>query len=314
MPKFKDRTGEKAINMQGYEMTIVNYKNSKDIDVQFNDELNTIYQHKKLTDFYKGKIKNPNYLMGLKSKATNGQSIKIIGGNAMNLQVEFEDGTIVDGIRMENFYSGKVRNINYPYSYGFGYIGLGEYKTIKEDGKTTLEYRTWSGVLERCYSEKFKLDNPTYIDCVCSQYFHNFQNFAEWYQENLWSENCTVIDKDILHKNSKLYSEDTCVLVDQRLNNLFTKSNKARGISPIGTSFSKAKNKYSSTMSMLDKNGIKKHRHLGYFNTSLEAFQAYKQAKELYIKQIANEYKDKYPSFPNKLYQAMLNYEVSITD
>ena len=39
-----------------------------------------------------------------------------------------------------------------------------------------------------------------------------------------------------------------------------------------------------------------------------------KQFKESYIKQVADEYKQKYPNFPDKLYNAMYNYEVEITD
>ena len=42
-----------------------------------------------------------------------------------------------------------------------------------------------------------------------------------------------------------------------------------------------------------------------------EAFRAYKQFKEDYIKQVADEYKDK---IPQKLYDAMYNYKVDITD
>ena len=42
-----------------------------------------------------------------------------------------------------------------------------------------------------------------------------------------------------------------------------------------------------------------------------EAFQAYKQAKEQYIKEVAEEYKDK---IPYRLYEAMMNYEVEIDD
>ena len=53
------------------------------------------------------------------------------------------------------------------------------------------------------------------------------------------------------------------------------------------------------------------HRNLGYFETPKEAFQAYKVAKENYIKQVADEYKDK---IPYRLYEAMYNYEVEITD
>ena len=53
------------------------------------------------------------------------------------------------------------------------------------------------------------------------------------------------------------------------------------------------------------------HRNLGYFETPKEAFKSYKTFKEQYIKQVADEYKDK---IPKKLYEAMYNWKVEITD
>ena len=51
--------------------------------------------------------------------------------------------------------------------------------------------------------------------------------------------------------------------------------------------------------------------NLGRFNTPEEAFYTYKEAKEKEIKRVADLYKDR---IPQKLYDAMYNYEVEITD
>ena len=53
-----NRIGEQALNNQGCMMTIIGYRNAKDIDVQFID--NTVVINKKYCDFKKGIIKNPN--------------------------------------------------------------------------------------------------------------------------------------------------------------------------------------------------------------------------------------------------------------
>lgn len=45
-----------------------------------------------------------------------------------------------------------------------------------------------------------------------------------------------------------------------------------------------------------------------------KAFDTYKQYKEHVIKETADEYKQKYSDFPQKLYNAMYNYNVLITD
>ena len=52
----------------------------------------------------------------------------------------------------------------------------------------------------------------------------------------------------------------------------------------------------------------------GSFDNSKDAFDCYKYNKEKIIKQVADEYKLKYPNFPQKLYDAMYKYEVEITD
>ena len=51
--------------------------------------------------------------------------------------------------------------------------------------------------------------------------------------------------------------------------------------------------------------------YLGMFKTVEEAFQAYKQAKEAYIKEVANKWKDQ---IDNRVYKALMNYQVEITD
>lgn len=287
-------------------MTIINYVNSHDIDVQFNDDIGTIYRHKKLTDFYKGKISNPNKYVGLEKISTSGHKMKILAGNTCNLTIQFEDGTIVNNIRKENFDKGMVKNPNDSKTYGVGYIGQGKYKTTDKYGRQRFVYNMWNGMIERCYSEKSKLKNPTYLDCYVSEYFQCFQNFAYWYSKNIWCDESLdiAIDKDVLIKGNKVYSEDTCCIVTREINNLFTSgTKKLRGKYPIGVSYRRGK--FES---------IYRGKYLGSFNSEEEAFLKYKDTKEIYLKQVAEKYKQNYPNFPQKLYDAMYNYEVEITD
>ena len=48
-----------------------------------------------------------------------------------------------------------------------------------------------------------------------------------------------------------------------------------------------------------------------YFNTELETFNAYKIAKESYLKDLANKWKGK---IDERAYEALMDYEVEITD
>ena len=50
---------------------------------------------------------------------------------------------------------------------------------------------------------------------------------------------------------------------------------------------------------------------MGYYDTEIEAFEIYKYYKERNIKQVADYYRD---LIPERLYNAMYNYEVEITD
>ena len=168
-------------------------------------------------------------------------------------------------------------------------------------------------MLRRCYSEDYKNKKPTYIGCEVYNEWLNFQNFAKWFEENYYEiEGETIaLDKDILVKNNKIYSPNTCVFVPERINTLFTKADKSRGKLPIGIVEDNRTHHFRARCSTLDENGKIKRVELGSYKTHEEAFIHYKQFKENYIKQVADEYK---PYIPKELYEAMYRWEVDIDD
>lgn len=194
-----------------------------------------------------------------------------------------------------------------PTIYGIGYLGEGKYKP-SNNGEITHCYRVWRAIIQRCYDEKFHKRQPTYKDCRVSEEWLNFQNFAKWYEENYYEieGEKMQLDKDILIKGNKIYSPSTCIFVPSKINVLFTKANRIRGELPIGVYFDKEKNKYRSQCYINNKKV-----RLGRYKTIEEAFLVYKNFKENHIKEIAEYYRD---YIPNELYQAMINYEVEITD
>ena len=233
------------------------------------------------------------------------------------IDIKFKDGTIITDKYFYDFIHGRIKNPNCKTVCGVGCIGQGKYKTT-QNGKQTQAGVAWYEMMKRCYGNQKEIKHPTYKDCTVCEEWHNFQNFAKWYYNNRWDNKLVLIpDKDILAHNygiSKIYSPDTCLLVDNRINNLFTKCDKSRGDLPIGVK--KSYNKYGITLSIFDKtkNNHKKWINLGNFDTPNEAFEVYKKEKEKYIKQIAEEYKENYDSFPQKLYDAMYNYKIQIDD
>lgn len=69
-----------------------------------------------------------------------------------------------------------------------------------------------------------------------------------------------------------------------------------------------------STRKFANKSLIKGYNgNLGYFQTKEESFAAYKASKERYIKMVATQYyKD--GKITEKVYNALMNYKVEITD
>ena len=158
-------------------------------------------------------------------------------------------------------------------------------------------------MLRRCYDKKLHLKEPTYKDATCCEEWLNYENYYEIDNDNM------QLDKDILYKDNKIYSPETCIFVNQRINKLFIKRKAKRGSLPIGVTYNKRDNKIQARCDITKGNGGKKY--LGSLKTPEEAFKAYKTFKEKYIKQVADESKDK---IPKKLYEAMYRYEVEITD
>ena len=234
--------------------------------------------------------------------------MKIIKYNGNNdIDIEFENGWIARNRSYFDFKKGSIKNPYCPSVYGIGFLGEGEY-SAGLNKRHTKEYVLWKNMLKRCYDNDYQEKLPTYKGCSVCKEWHNFQNFAKWFNENYYEvdDERMELDKDIFVKDNKIYSPSTCCFVPQRINKLFTKRQNKRGDLPIGLKYNK---KLKIQVSCDTGNGRRKH--LGYYDTETEAFQVYKEFKENYIKQVADEYKDK---IPEKLYNALYCYEVEIND
>lgn len=228
--------------------------------------------------------------------------------NATNVTIrDLDNNCIIKNVEIGALKNGRIRSPYDKVVYGIGYYGEGNYKA-KINGKFTKHYITWSAMMQRCYSKS--KERQTYEDCTVCEEWHNFQNFAKWYDENYYEieGEKMCLDKDILFKGNKIYSPNTCIFVSNRINCLFVKCNKSRGVCPIGVSYLKKLNKYSADCNTTND---MKRIHIGVYNTQEEAFNRYKQFKEKTIKEVAEQYKDR---IPQKLYNAMYKYEVNITD
>lgn len=242
-----------------------------------------------------------------------GTKMQIINYNCeSDIIVKFNDTEYIVKTTYREF---KNNQLNSPYDKticNIGFLGEGNYGAFDVISNVpTKEYDAWRSMIRRCY--KKNINNNSYKNCTVCEEWHNFQNFAKWYDENYYEvdNEKMCVDKDILHKGNKVYSPENCIIVPNCINCIFIKHKETRSNLPIGV-YSRVNRQplrpYVAQCSDV-RNGTQKT--LGSFSTPIEAFHVYKEYKEKYIKEIANMYID---IIPKKLYDAMYKYEVELTD
>ena len=228
-----------------------------------------------------------------------------------NVEIQFLKTGYEKSARLDCIRNGEIKD---PYAPSVCSVGIiGDKYPITINGVLTKEYKLWTYMLQRCYSDTnvcdtYKNKNPTYIDCKVSDGFLYYEYFYEWCNKQIGFDNeGWHLDKDLLIKGNKVYSEDSCVFLPREINLLLTKREASRGEHLIGVCWSKTANAFKATV----RKNKGKQEHLGYFKTELEAFNAYKQAKEIFIKEQANNWKSQ---IDIRAYNALMNYQVEIDD
>lgn len=246
--------------------------------------------------------------IGEKSVSKSGHTGEIVAyRTAKDIDVLIDGKYLREHIQYGNFKRGSFGSNLQPRICGVGYVGYGKYASKNPDGSHTDAYRKWHDMLCRIYREKELQKRPLYqVVSVCDEWL-NFQNFAEWYYENLINTDEEIhIDKDIIHGEQKIYSPETCCLVPRKINTLFIREKKKyeeNKLLPVGVQRTNGCiNKYKAAV-CVDGSII----HQGGFDSPEDAFAWYKQEKEKHIKEVADEYKE---ILPKRTYDALINYEV----
>ena len=245
--------------------------------------------------------------VGKVCKSLNSGDFKILKyNNSENVEIQFTNTGYRKVAEMKEVRNGSIKDPYSPSVFGVGILGT-KYPS-KVNGVKTKEYVLWCHMLERCYSDGFKKKNPTYEGCEVSDKFKSYEYFYEWCHKQVgFGNDGWHLDKDLLIKGNKVYSESTCVFIPQEINSLLTKRTASRGEHLIGVCWNKTKKAFRA---MVSKNKGKRE-YLGCFKTELEAFNAYKQAKESFVKEQANKWKSQ---IDERAYNALMNYKVEILD
>lgn len=197
---------------------------------------------------------------------TNYQGLKmqiIEYRNHRDITVLFSDGKKRKTSYIE-FKRGSVKDLYFPSVYGVGYTGE-EYPRKGNE----LVWSGWQHMMERCYnknSSRYKFYGAIGVR-VCEEW-HNFSNYAKWYYDNCYDiDEPLSVDKDILNRDSKIYSPDTCIIIPRKINQSFPH------ITPDGKEkipvYRRESGRYRARMN---------NYNIGTYDTYDEAVLVYKQA------------------------------------
>lgn len=186
-------------------------------------------------------------------------------------------------------FNNSVRDLYKPTVCGIGFLGE---EGLVEGISETPPYKKWCDMINRCYNREYKC----YIDCIVCDDWHNFSNFKRWFDENYIDG--YELDKDLLSEGRKIYSPETCCFLPKEINVFLASLNSRNGYS-LGVLFDKERNKF---LASINENG--KTKFIGRFNTENEAYNAYKNVKNLKIQNIADKYK---VFISDYIYQEILN-------
>ena len=161
-------------------------------------------------------------------------------------------------------------------------VGINDTKVVTKD--CPLYYK-WTGILRRCYVEKFKIQNPSYKGCsVCGEWLC-FSNFNSWAESQNWKG--MDLDKDILKIGNNIYCPEYCCFVPRELNILLTVK-RSSGHLPIGVTL--LKKNLRKPYSAQDACSGGKRKYLGYFETPYQAHRAWQENKIKEIQQAIVKY------------------------
>ena len=220
------------------------------------------------------------------------------------VHIKFVETCFEDVVQMSCIKSGTVKDPLSRSVYGVGVVGE---EATRINNRQIKERELWSSMLTRCYDDKFHSRFQTYVGCSVSDNFKYFPYFKEWCNQQIgFNIEGFELDKDILVKGNKIYSEDTCCIVPPEINCALIGNKKVRGSFPQGVIYNSTKTRYRARIQRGDK-----WESLGTYDTPEEAFCAYKPVKEAHIKSLAEKWKDQ---IDPRVYESLMNWTIEITD
>jgi len=221
------------------------------------------------------------------------------------VDIDYKERGSFSTLRSNLFSDHMIRSPVRPFREDWpAYMGIGEYDTVN----SPKAHSKWLGMFRRCYSNESH-NMEAYRGCTVTECWWDFQVFAKWFYENYREDGTEYhLDKDILVKGNRVYSENTCCFVPRDINILFTSRKNHRGDSLLGVYYKKKNKQYCAQCA--DGSGGAQV-YLGLYPTENDAFAVYKDFKECVIKKQAEKFKD---FISKEVYTTLINYSVEKGD
>ena len=158
-------------------------------------------------------MRHPKVIAGDRFSTKYGDAIVMEYFNANKITVKFIDTAYITTTTAGNVRSGSVNDKLHKSFLGVGFIGCGDNKTTI-NGIITKQYSIWAAMMTRCYSGK----RADYAECSVCCDWHNFQTFADWFNDNYIDGH--HLDKDIKINGNKIYNPEGCMFVTRSENNV----------------------------------------------------------------------------------------------
>lgn len=186
------------------------------------------------------KVKDEKYGVGKVFKNNEGDLFEIVEKlDRCKRAIKFIGYDSIKITQTTSIRQGRMKNYEKPSVAGVGFIGIGEYE-YKIDKKNNKAYELWRSLIKRCYLNSFHEKHPSYKNIIVCDEWHNFQNFAKWYEDNFPKHIKDIkfeLDKDLLQEGveNKIYSPDTAIFLPKKVNLFLLKDRyynfKVKGIS-----------------------------------------------------------------------------------
>lgn len=218
--------------------------------------------------------------------------------DANHVTIEFQDENKANITTCYgNLQKGDFKNPYEKIVFGIGCIGNTQSRI--QNGEKKKSYTIWYAMMQRCYKECFE-KKTTYIDCIVCDEWLCYENFEKWFDKNYYEipDEIMDLDKDILSKENKMYSPDTCIFVPQQINKYFVKRAPSKNGYPLGV--------YKNKSGTYGARATYTNKRIGTFATAEEASNAYRQIKTESLHKTTNKYK-KY--LPKSIYDILISYK-----